>query len=98
MGSIGPLPPKDFVAINGIVIVIYVGRRRYTHCLAAFDGLVGHDTKPIAVAFPLHLHLQRGIVPISSVLNTRPRFCVACSRLLGWPCGRPCQLGCRKWV
>ncbi len=33
MGRIGPLPPKDFVAINGVVIVIYVSWRRYTHCL-----------------------------------------------------------------
>ncbi len=40
MGRIGPLPPKDFVAINGIVIVIYVGRCRYTHCLLLLMALL----------------------------------------------------------
>jgi hypothetical protein len=73
-GRFGPLLPKDFVAINGIVIFIYVGWRRYTHCLATFDGLVGPDTKPIAVAFPLHLHLQLGIVAISVSSTPVPGF------------------------
>ncbi len=49
--------PGVVVAINGIVIVIYFGRHRYTHCLLAFDGLDGPNTKPIAVTFSLHLHL-----------------------------------------
>ncbi len=54
----GLLPvPGVVVAINGIVIVIYFGRHRYTHCLPTSDGLDGPDTRPITVMFSLHLHL-----------------------------------------
>jgi hypothetical protein len=80
--------PYIVVAINGVVIIIYIGRCRYTHCLAAFDSLVGPDSKPIAVAFALDLHLQRGIVAISCVLNTCPWFCFTSNPPSGWPCVR----------
>jgi hypothetical protein len=58
--------PGVVVAINGVVIVMYVGRPQSTQCLpllmalmvltvlAAFDSLDGPDTKHIAVAFSLY--------------------------------------------
>ncbi len=89
--------PSIVVAINGIVIVIYVGRPRSTQCLPLLTALMVLTPNILRWRSLFILSLTWHL-PISSVITTRPWFCVACSLPSGWLYCKPHQLCCHACV
>jgi hypothetical protein len=89
--------PGVVVVINGVVIVIYVGRPRSTQCLPLLMALI-ILTPNISRWHSLFILFLTGHLAISSVITTHPRFCVACSPPSSWPYCKPRQLCCHACV
>jgi hypothetical protein len=89
--------PGVVVAINDVVIVIYVGRPRSTQCLPLLTTLMVLTPNILWWHFLFILSLTWHLA-ISSIVATCPRFCVACSLPSGWPYCKPRQLCCHACV
>ncbi len=89
--------PGVVVAINGIVIVIYVGPPRSTQCLPLLTALMVL-TPNILRWHSLFILSLTWHLAISSVITTHPQFYIACSLQSGWPYCKPRQLCCHACI